>query len=248
MKKGFLKRVLRIIETADIVVEVVDARFVQETRNRRMEEHAMRKGKNLLIAINKSDLSTAQELEKQKRELAFPSVFLSSKNRKGIGRLKQAIGKIAAGKKARIAVIGYPNTGKSSVINFLSGRHAARVSSKAGFTRGEQFVRVSENILLIDSPGIIPFEERNPYKLALMGAKNPEQLDDIELAGIMLIQFLQERFPQKIWKITGKTTEKSPEELLELIARKWNRLQKHGIPDKEATAKILLKKWQGGKI
>ena len=248
MKKGFLKSTLNAIQMADIVIEVVDARFVEQTRNREMEEKAIRKGKKLLIAINKQDLVSKKKALEQKKALPFPSVFLSAKNREGVNMLRKEIGKMAGDRKAKIAIIGYPNTGKSTVINILGRRHAAKVSSSAGLTRGEQFVRISSNQLLIDTPGIIPFEEKDPYKLALLGAKNPEKLEDIELAGMKLLEFMQEKFPEKIEKILGKQVQgKNPEQLLEEIAVKWNKIGKGGKPDTETTAKILLKQWQEGK-
>lgn len=267
MKLGFLKRVYKIIDKANIVIEVVDARFVEETRNTQLESKITKKGKQLLIAINKSDLAGKKELEKQKKAIGEKCVFLSIRNRKGIARLKAKLSRMAGEKKATIAVIGFPNTGKSSIINAVLGRKAARTSSRAGFTRGEQLIRVTDKIRLIDSPGIIPFQERNPYKLAILAAKNPEQLPEPEEGAKMLIEYIQNKFPEKLEKLleeetTGKkpienkekqkTGEKSlqqaPEEILEKIALKWHRLKKGGQADTQTTSKMLLKKWQNGKI
>lgn len=247
MRKGFLARVFRAIGQADIVLEVVDARFVEETRNLTVERKATEQGKPLLVVINKADLVNAKQLLEQKKALPFASVSISTKSHAGIRLLRGEIGKRAKEKKTRVAVVGYPNTGKSAVINSLAGRHAARVSSKSGFTRGEQFVRIGGNSIFIDSPGVIPFLERDPYKLAILGAKNPEDLDDPELAGIKLLDFLKKRFPEKIGKL-GERQETDSEKILQAIAVKWNKLEKKGIPDTQATAKILLKKWQQGKI
>ncbi len=249
MARAYIKRVYSIIDSADIVLEIVDARFVELTRNKRIEENIEQKGKKLIIIINKADLASKKENQRQKRGIGKQCVFMSAKKKKGILRLREAIGKNAENKKVKVAVIGFPNTGKSSVINCLKGKGVARVSSRAGFTRGEQIVRIAKNIVLIDTPGIIPFEEKDTYELVIIGAKNSSDLDDVELGGLKLLQYLQENAPEKMEKLTGKENAKKPvEEILDIIAIKWRKFLKGEKPDTNTTAMLLLKNWQQGKI
>ena len=78
----------------------------------------------------------------------------------------------------KIGVVGYPNVGKSAIINVLARRARAPVSQKAGTTRGIQWIKVG-GLLILDSPGVIPFYD-GELDLGVMGAKNPEKIKDIE--------------------------------------------------------------------
>ena len=250
MGKGFHSRVQRMLEQADIVLETVDARFVEETRNQAIERKVVEKGKKLIIVINKSDLVEKRQAEKSKRKLSkqFPTVFVSAKERSGKKKLQEAIGKEACGKKVKIAVVGYPNSGKSSIINVLKGKKAALTSRKAGFTRGEQLVRISQNILLIDLPGLIPFEERDEYKLFLVGAKNRQDLEDKQLVALKLVEFVSERNPGELEKRYGIKEAANAEQVLDEVALKRKKLLKGGKPDLEAASTIILEDWSKHKL
>ncbi len=247
MRKSFASRVGRIIRQSDIVIEVVDARFPEETRNRALESKVVDSGKKLIIAINKADLVSKERAKRAKRGISKPAVcvFLSAKDRKGVKRLMREIG-IAGKGKSVVGVIGYPNTGKSSVINALKGRKVVRTSRKAGFTRGEQLVRLNQEVMLVDSPGVIPFNERDEFKLFLVGAKNVQDLGDRELAALKLIEFVQKNNSGELKKkygILGKG-----EKVLEEIAVKRKKLLKGGVPDTNAAAGIVLEDWARGRL
>jgi ribosome biogenesis GTPase A len=135
------------------------------------------------------------------------------------------------------------------VINALAGRKAARTSAQAGFTRGEQFVRIAKNVLLIDSPGIIPFEQRSEFELTLIAAKSVNQLQDIEGTALELIEWLQNQNALAIKENFGiETNGKDSVEILEEIAIKKKRLLKGAKPDTMSTASMLIQDWQKGNI
>src|SRR3989344_6289295 len=151
--------ILKILQDSDIILEVLDARFIEETRNLEIEEEIKKQGKKLIYVLNKSDLLLNQ---KEKKINLDYSILVSCKERSDIKRLRDLIKilskkiKKSFGEKIIVGIIGYPNTGKSSLINLLIGKSSAGVGSEAGFTRGIQKLRLDENILLLDSPGVIP--------------------------------------------------------------------------------------------
>ncbi len=244
MRKGFFDRVYSVIHNSDILIEVVDARFADKTRNKKIEEYIKRKGKELIIVLNKADLISKNTAKKTKKEIKETCIFISSTEKQGMTRLRELIAiKI---KKAgnTIGVIGYPNTGKSSIINSLT-KKKIKTSITAGFTRGEQIVK-GRNFKLIDSPGIIPYGERDEIELVLIGAKNPSKLKYPEEAAEKLIKLLQEKNPKELEKLGAKSNE--PENILEEIALKRKKLMKKGLPNINAVSKQLLLEFQKGKI
>jgi hypothetical protein len=248
---GLTEKVFRQIKSADIIIEVVDARFPEETRVRILEGTVHKMGKKLIIVANKSDLVDKKLIEKWKRQLekmAHSCVFVSAKKRFGTAILRKEIKKLAGNKRVSVAVVGFPNTGKSSVINALVGRKIARTGSYSGFTKGKQWIKLDNSIRLIDTPGEIPFKGGETY-LALIGAYNPEQLKEPELVCEKLLEKMMKEDPKSLEKNFGVLSEeKKPHEILEEIALKKKRLLKGGIPDTKTIAKIILKDWQTGKI
>lgn len=170
-RKPFPKVMKEVLEISDIVLEVLDARFIEETRNLEVEEMVDSLGKKLVYVFNKCDLVDVKELEKQIPDWMTPYVFVSATKGVGLnelkGRIKMEAKRIlkewrdAGVKRDRIhvGVVGVPNAGKSSVINFVTRRSVAGTGAKAGFTKGMQKIKMAEGILILDTPGVIQ-EER----------------------------------------------------------------------------------------
>ncbi len=248
---GLFKHAVDAVKEADIVLEILDARFPKQTRNSDIERKIFEKRKRLVFVLNKSDLIGIKKATEEKKELqkTAPCYFVAAQKRLGTKRLRQAVLKLAGKKTAKVAVIGYPNTGKSSVINAIAGRKAARTSAQAGFTRGMQFVRIAENVLLIDSPGIIPFEQRSEFELMLMSAKSINQLQDIEGCALQLIEWLQKQNPKALGQSFGiNAKRKDAEQLLEAIGVAKKKLARGGKADSNAAAMFLIQEWQKGNI
>ncbi|MDO8427789.1 MAG: GTPase [Candidatus Diapherotrites archaeon] len=253
MTKSFWASFHEVVEEADLVIEVLDARFPELTRNTSIENLVKANNKVLVFVINKSDLTNLEIVKTAKRELDTLGsvVFLSAQKRKGIARLHKVLRSFGeqAKKEIRVAVVGYPNVGKSSLINALTVRASARVSPKSGYTRGKQLIRLNDHVLLIDSPGIIPFYEKDEFLLALIGAKSAENISDAEGIALKLVQFILARNPKAIGKGFGVTlTKTEPIDCLEELARAKKKLIKHNEPDLDAIGKQLITKWQNGEI
>ncbi len=174
------KRIKKVISKADVILEVIDARFPELTRNKKYEAMVKKKGKKLVVCANKIDLTPKKQLIALKKK--HPSfILISAQKRKNIKQIRTKLSILRKQMKKenlKVGVIGYANTGKSSLINALKGRYSARTAKLAGFTRGEQFFRISKNLLLIDSPGTIYDPKKTEFEMFLINAKNIEQLTD----------------------------------------------------------------------
>jgi ribosome biogenesis GTPase A len=239
---SFWKHVNRVLEEAEIVIEVLDARLIEESRNFEIENKVTRLEKKIIYVINKCDLVNIKELKAKLKDLQ-PNVFISSKEKLGTTILKKKIMELSKGKPVIVGVVGYPNVGKSSLINALSGRSPTRTSSESGFTKGMQKVRIGPKIIILDTPGVFPKKEKNDSKHAKMGAVDYSKIRDPEMAALRLIEDEKEEICQH-YKIDAD----DPDEILEMIAKKTNKLSKGGGPNLEAAGRLILKAWQTGKI
>lgn len=239
--------VRRMVYEADVVMEIADARFPEKSRNRELEEIVRRARKKLVIVLNKSDLISKRGAERAKEGIEERCVFVSAKKRSGAGMLRAEIEGLAQGGEAKVAIVGYPNTGKSSIINMLKGRKAARTSSTAGFTKGKQYVRISSRVLLIDTPGVIPPRENDETLMALTGMKSSHQLKDLEGTGMDVAEYLFRTMGEELKGFYGVEA-KDGEEFLEKLAMKRKKLVSGGRPDTNAAARILIDDFQKGAI
>src|SRR3989344_3110019 len=202
----------KIIQMSDIILEVLDSRFIKETRNIELEKQIISQGKKIIYVLVKS--------------------------------IKKPIGKTTVG------VIGYPNTGKSSLINSLIGRRSAGTGADAGFTKGIQKIRLTQEIVLLDSPGIIPNKEYSSSESYLiskqtkLGARSYSQVKNPEIVVSDLIR----EFPDAFDKFYNIQSRGNSEILIEELGRKKGFLKKGNCVDEDKTARMILRDWQEGKI
>ncbi|MEA3413915.1 MAG: GTPase, partial [Nanoarchaeota archaeon] len=146
--------------------------------------------------------------------------------------------------------IGYHNAGKSSLLNILAGKSAAGVGADAGFTKNVQKIKLSEDIILIDSPGVIP---DNQYSLtdkekianhSLFGGKSYTQIKEPDI----VVANLMKKFPEALEKHYKIKAKGDSEELIEEIGKKKGFMKPKGIVDEDKAAREILKDWQFGKI
>ncbi|MFH1229342.1 MAG: GTPase [Candidatus Aenigmatarchaeota archaeon] len=251
---GFWDIVESVINNSDFVIEVIDARMPEMTRNEHAEDLVRKKGKKLIIVANKSDFLSKEAADLYKKNVKdVPFFFVSIRNRKGVTALKRKLFKIIEKRKndslINIGVIGYPNTGKSSLINALCGRRAIIAGSRPGTTRCDQLVKMSSNIMLIDTPGVIPLSDCDETKQMLMNSLDPSDAKRIDLAATEIVRiFLEQNRKTFEGMYSVKTDGKSFEEIVEEIGKSKKMLIKGGKVDARRVCLKIIDDWQKGNM
>lgn len=181
------------LKLIDLMIELVDARVPAASRNPDIDE--LGKNKARLILLNKSDLADERgndawmEYFKGK---GYSVVKVNSRSRAGMKAINSAVQeackeKIERDRKrgilnrpVRAMVVGIPNVGKSTFINAYAGRACAKTGNKPGVTKGKQWIRLSKQLELLDTPGILwpKFEDQQVgLHLAMIGSINDEILN-----------------------------------------------------------------------
>jgi nuclear GTP-binding protein len=145
-----------------------------------------------------------------------------------------------------VGIVGFPNVGKSSLINSLMRTRAVGVSAMPGFTKVSQEVILDKNIRLIDSPGIV-FADGDSAATILRNCVNVEAMEDV----ITPTQAILDRCPQAyLMQVYSIPTFKENDcvAFLALVAKAMGKLKKGGIPNIDAAARCVLHDWNNGKI
>lgn len=247
----------------DLVIELVDARLPLSSRNPDIDE--LGKNKARLILLNKSDLAEEKwndawaEYFKAK---GYSVVKVNSKKGGGIKSIQGVIQeackeKIERDRKrgilnrpVRAMVVGIPNVGKSTFINSLAGKAAAKTGNKPGVTKGKQWIRLNKNVELLDTPGILwpRFEDQAVgLKLAFIGSIKDEILNTEELAA-ELINFMNKRYPGVLEEKYVISNHEDPYVMLHGIAESRHCLVRGNELDTEKAAMLLLDDFRNGRL
>ena len=255
------------IKLVDVVIEIVDARLPISSRNPLLEQLVGGK-KPRVVILNKEDLADPQRTAywvnyfNQQSECKALSFNATVGKKQLIAKLKEALMELTAEKRERQAkkgirkqsircmIVGIPNVGKSTFINIIAGKKAAQTGDKPGVTRGTQWIRLDEDLELLDTPGILWPKFEDPavgVKLAMLGSVNDEILNIDELS-VELIKLLDEHFPEVICERYQIERQEEPLRVLEEIARVRACLLKGNELDISKAANILLDDFRSGKL
>jgi ribosome biogenesis GTPase A len=255
---AFPKLAKDVIRISDIVLEVLDARFIEKTRNVDMEALVKKESKILIYVINKMDLANEKKVKLELKDKNLrPFVMYSCKSPVGRKQLRLMIkimvkkGKFAEKHaKAHVGVIGYPNTGKSSLINTLAGGGKAAASSEFGFTKGIHRIRFNKDIVILDTPGVFKESENvetsssDLLRQAEIGVRNASFVKN----PYFIVHELMRKNPGLFETFYQIDADGDSEILVETIARKKGFLLKGNTPDADRAARYILNDWQLGKL
>ena len=256
-----LNEVENKVKLVDVIIELFDARAPLSSINENLEKLTVNKKK--LIVLTKTDLADAEQNKKWAavfKEKYDQVLCLDLKKNNAEILLSKAVIELGKDKWAkemkkgmkpqpiRTMIIGIPNVGKSSLINRLAKRKAAGVQNKPGYTRGEQWIKVNKDFLLLDTPGILPMSYEDHKKathLALIGSIREDILPNEQL-GEYLLELLKKHYPNSLQnrydinEISDRLT------VLNQIAERRKLVNSVGENDIERAEALLLKEFKDG--
>ncbi|KAH0556103.1 hypothetical protein GP486_005963 [Trichoglossum hirsutum] len=291
-RKTFDKIFKQVLESADVILYVLDARDPEGTRSKEVERTVMASDggeKRLILVLNKIDLVPPTVLKGWLVHLRryFPTIPLRASgpapnahtfNHRQLtvqntsATLLKALKSYAHSKKLKravsVGVIGYPNVGKSSVINILTSRlggsaTACPVGAEAGVTTSLREVKLDSKLKLLDSPGIVFPSADSPAasrtneqsRLILLNAVPPKQIEDPIPAVSLLLKRLSvsEELFSKLLEVYGlppllSSNGDPTTDFLIQVARKRGRLSKGGVPNIGSAATTVITDWRDGRI
>lgn len=270
------KQIIEDLKLVDVVIELLDARIPRSSQNPEIRQ--ILNGKKKIIVLNKSDLSDEKcnnEWIEYFIKNGDRAVLVDSNTGRGTvdvikqiqivmeEELKRLADKGRIGRKIRVMIVGIPNVGKSSFINRIVKKNTVEVGNRPGVTKNKQWIRVNDQIELMDTPGVLwpKFEsEEVALNLAFTGSIKDDILEIVEI-GYNLTKFLIENYRErliarysldeiKINNILNQNQEENQNiyEIMQLIGRRRGALISGGNVDDEKTSKIILDDLRSGRF
>lgn len=261
---GHMKKTREMIQSnlklVDIIIEILDARIPNSSKNPIINEIIANKKR--IILLNKADLADKRETSEWIRlfeKEGYKAIEIDALNGRGIDKLYKILNEFQAerdeekrnSRPLRIMILGVPNVGKSSLINRLSGRKSTKTGNKPGITKGKQWITLENGMQLLDTPGILwpKFEEPEVgLNLAFAGSIKDEILE-IQDIGYELIGFLADNYPEEFmnrYKLSDLSDDKLTN--MEALALKRGFILPGKRIDYERTARTVIDEFRAGKI
>ncbi|XP_050765688.1 nucleolar GTP-binding protein 2 [Gymnogyps californianus] len=258
-KKGQSRRIwgelYKVIDSSDVVVQVLDARDPMGTRSPHVESYLKKEKhwKHLIFVLNKCDLVPTWAtkrwvavLSQEYPTLAFHASLTNPFGKGAFIQLLRQFGKLHSDKKQiSVGFIGYPNVGKSSVINTLRSKKVCSVAPIAGETKVWQYITLMRRIFLIDCPGVVYPSGDTETDTVLKGVVQVEKIKSPEDHISAVLERAKPEYIRKTYKIDSW---KDTEDFLEKLASRTGKLLKGGEPDVQTVSKMVLNDWQRGRI
>ena len=251
------------IKLIDLVIELVDARTPMSSKNPDIDSLAGNKSR--VILLNKADLADPAgntAWTEYFKEKGFHVLEINARTGAGV-RAVQGLVQEACREKIerdrrrgiknrpiRAMVVGIPNVGKSTFINAFAGKGCTKTGNKPGVTKGKQWIRLNQNLELLDTPGILwpRFENQQVgEKLAMIGSINDEILHADELA-VAILTYLQKHYPGKIRERYEAEESEDAYAMLREISIQRKCFLKGEEPDLLRASRIIVDDFRGGRL
>ncbi|BDA48334.1 Nuclear/nucleolar GTPase 2 [Coccomyxa sp. Obi] len=258
--KGQSKRIwgelFKVVDSSDVVVQVLDARDPLGTRCTYLEQHLKKNArhKHMLLLLNKCDLVPAWVTKRWLKHLSseFPTLAFHASITNPFGKgsllsLLRQLSRLRSDKKfISVGFVGYPNVGKSSVINTLRTKKVCKVAPVPGETKVWQYITLMKRIFLIDCPGVVYNKtDDSETDAVLKGVVRVENLADATEHIKAVIDRIKPEYLRRAYKVRSWT---DAEDFLTKLAQASGKLMRGGEPDLNTAAKMVLYDWQRGKI
>lgn len=258
-EKGQSKRIwgelYKVIDSSDVVVQVLDARDPQGTRCHHLEKHLKEncKHKHLVLLLNKCDLVPAwvtkgwlHVLSREYPTLAFHASVTNPFGKGSLLSLLRQLARLKSDKQAiSVGFVGYPNVGKSSVINTLRTKNVCKVAPVPGETKVWQYITLTKRIFLVDCPGVVYQNHDSETDIVLKGVVRVENLEDAAEHIKEVLSRVKKEYLTRAYKIKDWDDEN---DFLTKLCKLTGKLLKGGEPDLGTAAKMVLNDWQRGRI
>ncbi|KAL9960002.1 hypothetical protein ACROYT_G033391 [Oculina patagonica] len=277
--KAYYKEFKKVVDAADIVLEVLDARDPLGCRCPQVEESVLSSGvnKKLVLILNKIDLVPREIVDQWLKYLRneFPTIafkastqsqkqnlhqskisaslasgdLLTSSACIGADTLLKLLGNYCRNKDIKTAItvgiVGFPNVGKSSIINSLKRCRACTVGATPGVTKSMQEVHLDKHVKLLDSPGIVMDSGNSDSAVILRNCVKVESIDDPVPAVEAILKRCNKQQVMEKYLVPDYA---NVHEFLSHLGKRLGKLKKGGIPNVNAAGKMVLKDWNSGKI
>lgn len=233
MKKGRLA-IEKYAKLIDCPLLVLDSRVPDSSWPKSLADQF---GKKLWVILNKAELAQSGATEKWRAHFereGYHAFAVDAKSGRGMGALRRSLTARAEGRPVRVAVLGMPNTGKSTVLNFLLGKRSLRVGNRPGITRGPQWIRQGK-LEVLDTPGICGLGDLKNPALAALGFFEAEP----ETTASWILEWLKESGAQAPQRYSGAWE-------LEEIGKILGFLRQGGEVDLHRAAVRVVLDFQGG--
>ncbi|KAJ2787426.1 GTPase required for pre-60S ribosomal subunit nuclear export and maturation [Coemansia interrupta] len=254
--KRIWNELYKVVDSSDIILHVLDARDPEGTRCRHVEKHIKTEAphKHLIFVLNKVDLVptwvTARWVKVLSREyptLAFHASINNSFGKGSLIQLLRQFTKLHADKRQiSVGLIGYPNTGKSSIINTLRQKKVCNVAPVPGETKVWQYITMTRKIYLIDCPGIVQFSSTDTdTDIVLKGSIRTQSLLTPEDYVPEILSRVRREYVQRHYNIDKWS---DAHEFLTELANSTGKLNKGGEPDLHVVSKMVINDWLRGRL
>jgi len=231
------------------------------TRCKQLEQH-LRKNKShkhIVLLLNKVDLVPTwvsrrwiQELMRDFPTIAFHASITNPFGKNSLLNLLRQFGTLLKEKKhITVGLVGYPNVGKSSVINTLKKKKVCKAAPVPGETRVWQYVALTKRIYLLDCPGIVPATASDFEQDCAKVLKGVVRAEKVQIPSDYIDEVLtrvKKPYLLQRYKLPEDTDWADGEEFLSILGRKMGKLHKGGEPHLDAVARIVLYDWQRGRL